>query len=181
MSAPRYTRTAILLHWVQAALDLTLLGLGWYMADLPKGPDKTATYALHKSLGLCALALVAVRLLWRWQHRPAPLARVTPQERLATAVHHLLYLLLALVPLAGYLSASFTKYPMKLFGMPVFKAGWADETINGMFNALHKGSALILAILVGLHVAAALYHGLRRDGVLARMSPHNPRAGTALE
>lgn len=167
----RYSNTAIALHWLHAVLILGLLALGVIMVDLPKSPERTAWIALHKSLGICAFLLFIVRLGWRY-HRPPPAPLGSGwQERLATATHHLLYLLLALVPLAGYLSNSFTKYPLKFFGWPMFKAGWPDEAIQGVLNPLHKYSAFLLAALLALHVGGALYHALLRDGTFSRMLP----------
>ena len=53
------------LHWLVVALILAMAWLGLTMGDLPNGPDKIATYALHKSIGLTILALVLLRLGWR--------------------------------------------------------------------------------------------------------------------
>jgi len=72
MSAVRYGKTAIALHWLQAALVLSLLVMGFYMADLPQGSNKSWFYALHKSLGQCALLLLLLRAAWRWHHQPPP-------------------------------------------------------------------------------------------------------------
>ncbi len=171
MNNARYSLTAIVLHWLMAALIVGLLALGLIMVDLPKSPQRTAWIGLHKSLGLCALLLAAGRLAWR-HHRQPPASLLSGwQERLASGVHRALYGLMLLVPLAGYLSSSFSKYPLKFFGLPMFKAGWPDEAINGLLNPLHKGSAWLLAVLVALHIAGALHHLIQRDGSFSRMLP----------
>lgn len=173
MSGERYALPAIALHWLQAGLVVALLVIGWTMADLPKGPERSAAFALHKSLGLCALVLIVIRLAWRrYQAPPAAAEQLTLWERrLSLAVHRALYLLLVLAPVAGYLSASFTKYPMKFFGLVLPSFGWPDETLNALFNATHKGAVWGLMFLLVLHVAGALRHALRRDGVMSRMLP----------
>ncbi len=173
MSNDRYGWPAMALHWLHACLVLGLLFVGWTMVDLPKGAERSATYALHKSFGLCALALILIRLAWRFYRTPpAAAAHLKPWERrLSIGVHHALYLLLLLAPLAGYLSASFTKYPMKFFGIVLPALAWPDETLNSIFNNLHKGAVWALMFLVFLHIAGALHHALRRDGVLSRMLP----------
>jgi cytochrome b561 len=172
MRADRYGMPAIVLHWLQAALVLTLLVIGFIMVDLPKGPDKTWAIALHKSLGQCALLLVLVRAVWRWGHPPPPPLEADGwRAQLAQGTHRLLYGLLLLAPIAGYLSASFTKYPMKFFGMAMPKLGWPSEMLNEVFNGLHKGAVLALALLIGLHLAGVLYHVLKHDGTLGRMLP----------
>jgi len=169
----RYDRPAIFLHWLQAGLVIALLIIGWMMTDLPKGPARTAPYALHKSLGLCALLLIFVRIAWRRIHAPpAAATQLKPWEnRLSSVVHHALYFVLVLAPLAGYLSASFTKYPMKFFGLVLPSIGWPDDTLNAIFNNLHKGAVWVLMLLLALHVLGALHHALRRDGVMSRMLP----------
>ena len=53
------------LHWLVVALILAMAWIGLTMGDLPNGPDKIATYALHKSIGISILALVVLRLGWR--------------------------------------------------------------------------------------------------------------------
>jgi len=178
VSDQRYGSPAIALHWLQAGLVVALLAIGWTMTDLPKGAERSAAFALHKSLGLCALALILIRLAWRrHQAPPAPAVQLTPRERrLSVAVHRALYLLLLLAPLAGYLSASFTRYPMKFFGLALPTPGWPDETLNALFNTLHKGAVWGLMLLLLLHLAGALLHALRRDGVISRMLPPLRRA-----
>lgn len=167
----RYTLTAIALHWAQAILILWLLWLGWTMVDLPKGAERSAAYGLHKSLGLLALALVAVRLAWRVRHTPPPSAVSGWEGALATATHHALYAFLLLAPLAGYLASSFTPYALSFFGVEIPKAGWPDENLNALFKLFHVALVWAGAGLIGLHLAGALKHALMRDGVVKRMLP----------
>ena len=171
MSIQRYTLPAIALHWAQAILVVWLLWLGWTMTDLPKGAERSAAYSLHKSLGLLALLLVVIRLLWR-RSNPVPPAIISGWEaKLATATHHALYVFLLLAPLAGYLASSFTPYAIKFFGIELPKAGWPDETLNGVFKLLHVTFVWGGAGLIALHVAGALKHAIKRDGTLLRMLP----------
>ncbi|GAB2180486.1 cytochrome b [Denitratisoma sp. agr-D3] len=173
MSLQRYSLPAIALHWLQAALILVLLSLGFWMGTLPKGPDFSAAVGLHKSLGLCALMLIVLRLGWRLRHAPPPTPEFLPhwQRKAAEHTHRLLYLLLVLMPVCGYLSASFTKYPMKFFGLPIPRPWGPDDGLNAFFNGAHKLGALLLCLALILHIAAALHHAVRRDGILSRMLP----------
>ncbi|MBW7902709.1 MAG: cytochrome b/b6 domain-containing protein [Rhodocyclaceae bacterium] len=167
----RYAWPAMLLHWLQAALVLWLLWLGWNMVDLPKGAERSAAYALHKSLGLLAFGLVALRLVVRrLSPPPAPLA-AGREARLAAVAHGLLYALLLVLPVAGYLASAFTPYAMKFFGVELPRIAAPDEAMNALFKRVHFVAAWALAALVALHVAAAVRHALRRDGTLARMLP----------
>ena len=115
--------------------------------------------------------LVFVRLAWRLRN-PPPAPTVGGWEgKLATATHHALYAFLLLAPLAGYLASSFTPYAIKFFGIEIPKAGWADEGLNAFFKQGHVTLVWAGAGLIGLHVAGALKHVFKRDGVLKRMLP----------
>jgi cytochrome b561 len=171
----RYTRVAITLHWVIAVLVLGQIFFGWYLGDVPRGSAaRGGLVNLHKSIGLTLWLLVWIRLGWRWRHAPPPAAASTPpwQKLAAALVHGALYACLLLAPLAGYIASNFSKYGVTVFG--VWKlAPWGrdDKQLYDLFRGLHGILAWTLAVLVALHVAAAIYHAVRRDGVVARMLP----------
>jgi len=170
----RYGLPAVALHWLQAALVLWLLWLGWTMVELPKGAERSAAYGLHKSLGLVALALVLVRLAVRRRcPPPAPLA--TGREALlARAAHLALYALLLALPLAGFLASSYTPYAMKFFGLALPRLAGPDEALNAFFKDIHFVAGRLLVALLLLHIAAAIRHAWRGDGTLRRMLPRLP-------
>lgn len=170
----RYHWIAILLHWGIAALIFGQFALGWYMVDLPKGsPERSWFFALHKSMGLTTAMLIAVRIAWRLTHPAPALPAFLPAWKIRAAAinHRLLYLCMVLMPLSGYLSSSFTKYPMKFFGLPFPKLGWEHELVNQVFTTIHVTTSYAFIVLIVLHVAAATQHLLRRDGVFNRMLP----------
>ncbi len=156
------------------------------MQSIGKQPPglRADAFNLHKSVGLTILALMMVRLLWRWRHPPPPLpAMPLWQARLAHVVHALLYAVLFLHPLAGYLGSVFSGYPVKLFGMTLPAWGYSDPALKNFFSASHLVTSWVLAGAVALHVAGALKHALvDRDGLVARMglgsgkSVNRPRA-----
>ena len=173
MRSSRYTLPAILLHWAHAGLVIGLLWLGWTMIDLPKGAERSAAYGLHKSLGLLALVLVLLRLLWRRrQAPPPPLPSLSAwQIRVSHGVHHALYAVLLLAPLAGYLASAFTPYPMKFFGLELPRLFAPDPDFNALFKSLHQGLVWGGAGLIALHVAGVVVHVWRREPILSRMLP----------
>jgi len=173
-SAPRYDGVAIAAHWLLALLILLNLALGLYMHDLPLSPLRLRLFNWHKWAGITILSLSALRLLWRLTHQPPPDLPMARWQRVAAhAVHWALYALFFAVPLAGWGYSSATGFPVVWFGVlplpdwvPVDRA-WADA-----LKAVHKTAALALALLVLLHVAAALkHHVVDRDGLLDRMRP----------
>lgn len=167
-----YTRTAIFLHWITAILVAALFGIGWYMVELPKGPDRGATFALHKSIGITVFILTALRFAWRWIHRPPPLpSSIKPWQRLvARATHLTFYVLLTAQPLSGYLSSSFSGYRTSYFGIPLPDWGRSDPALNEFFTEIHVLCSVALLSLIIVHVAGAISHALRDgEGVFRRM------------
>ena len=169
----RYSRTAIVLHWLIAVIVIVQFSWGWWMqgiSKLPHGPRVDA-YNLHKSIGLTILALMCVRALWRWRH-PAPPLPAMPhwQTVLAHATHVTLYAVLFLHPLAGYLGSVFSGYPVKYFGIVLPAWGWKDEELKDFMSAMHLTTSWVLLGAVTLHVAGALKHWLiDRDRLVERM------------
>ena len=171
MKTLRYRWPAMLLHWLSAALILSLLWLGWQMVDLPKGAERSAAYNLHKSLGLLSLLLLALRLAWRRRSPPPPGLESGASARLAAAAHLGLYLFLLAAPLAGFLASAFTQYPIKFFGWPLPRLFAPDETLNATFKSLHCAFVWGGCGLLLLHLAGVLRHLRAGEPVLQRMLP----------
>ncbi len=179
--AVRYDRVAVALHWITAVLVLIMLCWGFYMSDLPREYEgRHLLFKYHKSLGLSILALVLLRLAWRWTHHlPAwPPSMPNWQIRLAGGMHRMLYALLLLQPLSGYLSASFSGYKTWFWVVPMPHWGWKQPVLNELFSTCHTVFAWSLVICVSIHLAGALAHLYLPDheNALKRMLPF--RGGT---
>jgi len=181
----RYTRIAMLFHWLIALLIFTNLLLAWTFDLVPDGWGRPAVDT-HKSIGITVLGLVIMRLLWRLANPPPPLPASFPKlERgAAHAVHIGLYVLMFAIPLSGWLHDSAWRdaatHPMQWFYLfqwprigfimnldPHFK-----EVLHGTFGRLHRWLAYVLYGLFVLHVAGALKHSWwDRQSVLQRMLP----------
>lgn len=171
---PRYTATAIALHWLLAVAIVGAFGVGLYMSDLPLSPTRLKLYNWHKWAGVTILALSALRLLWRLGHRPpADLPMPAWQARAAHAVHLLLYVAFFAVPLSGWAYSSAAGFPIVWFGvLPLPDFVPVDKPLAHQLKELHEMLAWGLALLVLAHIGAALKHHLiDRDGLLLRMMP----------
>lgn len=178
-TASTYSRTARALHWITVALVAVQVPVGVVMAyrgnTLNLWDKLTGTlYSGHKLVGVVILALV----LWRLAHRfmrgaPPDEPTLEPWQKLAShATHWGLYGLLLAVPVLGWLGVSL--FPaLDLFGLFKLPALVApDKAAASTAFAVHAALALGLVLLVGMHVAAALFHHVvRKDNVLARMIP----------
>ncbi|HSC22083.1 MAG TPA: cytochrome b [Casimicrobiaceae bacterium] len=177
--AIRYTRTAVVLHWLVAAIVFGQFAFGWLMQQIPKSPPgmRADAFNVHKSIGLCLLALMLVRLGWRIAH-PAPPLPAMPrwQARAAKVNHAALYAALIVMPLAGYLGSVWSGYPVKWFGITLPAWGGSVPWLKSLMSAVHLTTSFVLVTLVAVHVGAALWHAARRDGVVARMTLSSARA-----
>lgn len=171
----KYSHVAIALHWIVAALILLLLVIGYYFNTLPDGhDDRGMVISWHKSIGLTAVALIVLRLIWRLTHKPPKLPQVLPgwQRTAARANAVFLYVLMLLQPLLGYLSTSYSGYSTRWFGIALPK--WAEKSpeLNQLFSDAHHLGAKLLLLALALHVGGAALHAVvRRDGVIHRMLP----------
>ena len=180
----RYTRTAMALHWVVALLISINILLVW-IVDLV--PESSVRWVIdtHKSLGITVLGLAILRLLWRFVHTPPvlPGSYARWERRASHAAHLLLYGLIFLMPLSGWLHDSAWKdaatHPMQLFGLvPWPRIGWVmsippirKEHLHYVFGDWHTAFGYVLYVLLFLHVAGALKHQfLDRERELQRMS-----------
>lgn len=175
------------LHWLIALLIVVIAVIGLTMGDLPNSPRKISVYALHKSLGLTVLALVALRLAWRmYAGAPHHLPGTPAWQRWAASMTHLaLYAVMFAMPLTGWLLNSAAGYPLqwfKLFNLPALAA--EDDGLRELAEEMHEAGFWLLLVLVLVHAGAALFHHLfQRDDTLRRMLPvrrhrPTPEAGT---
>ena len=172
----RYAHTAIALHWLIALLIICGFALGWVMTDIPGfTPTKLKYFSWHKWIGVTAFALAVVRVLWRATHASPALPGNTPawQRVVSHGVHGLLYVLMLVIPVTGYLYSSASNIPVVYLGIvPLPRLIDPDPVLKETFKTLHVSLNYILLALVSLHVLAALKHQvLDRDGLLSRMLP----------
>ena len=111
-SSPRYTGTAIALHWVLALALIGIFAFGLYMTGLPFSPTRLKYFNWHKWAGMTILILSVLRLVWRITHRPPELPEAVTRtmpgwQRMAHhGVHHLMYALFFAIPLVGWMYSS---------------------------------------------------------------------------
>lgn len=172
----RYTTTAIVFHWIVAILALTMIGLGLYMTDVPKGsPDRAFYFNLHKSIGVTTALLVIVRLWWRAKNPPPSLPVSMPgwEVQASKISHALLYMCLIVMPLSGFSATQFTKYGVNYFGLfKIPPMGSENKVVYDLLQGIHGVTATLLIALVVIHILAAFKHLLiDRDKVFQRMLP----------
>ena len=174
--AASYDRVAQAVHWLVAALAVTVVWLGWGIAWAPRNtPQRDFFVLVHQSVGLSILAAMVFRAWWRWRHPPPPLPDVLSRLEaiLAWLTHIVLYVLLFSMPLAGYLSTAAAGHSVSLFGIVAIPPLLPENNrLSQWAIAIHLVAQYPLYLFVTLHIAGALFHGVvRRDGVIERMLP----------
>ncbi len=160
----RYPPLWVTIHWLVALLFFVEIYLGLTSVGLP--PEaKAPILRLHMPIGITVLLLMLVRLYLRWR-TPRPEDATAGNaflDGVARGVHHALYLLGFLMPLSGLaLSARYGLPPIVFEGQGRMPAD-LNPGLHGLFFFLS-------ALLILIHIAAALYHQfIRKDNLLARM------------
>lgn len=174
-----YSPTARMLHWITVAAVFVMIPLGLAMSyrgntlDIWDGVTD-ALYSTHKSIGFLVLWLSAGRLIYRLVHGAPPDEPTLEwwQKAASHLLHWMLYGLLLIVPLLGWIGVSL--FPsltvFNLFDLPALAA--PNEDLAKRVLSIHGWLAILLALLVCGHIGAALFHTfIRKDGVLRRMLP----------
>jgi cytochrome b561 len=172
-TVPRYDPFARFLHWLIVALVVAQYVVAWTMPGIHRGTQPLGLIAWHLELGTAIVAVMIVRIVWRFVRAEPDVVEGSPMlQQIARLTHGLLYALLIIQPLAGWANASARGWSVKLFGAialpPLAPVGSAAGHVLGN---IHQLLAWGMLGLIGLHVAATLYHHfLLRDGVLRRMA-----------
>lgn len=173
-SSKNYGVVSLSLHWLMALLVFAMLALGWGGGFAP-GPWKPMMMQGHVGCGVALLILFFARFFWRIYNRPPRMPPgLSPAMQLAAhGVHGILYVMLLLMPLSGWVMLSAMGRPPSFFGIfdlpPLLeKTLW----LVPLSKEAHSFMAIGFSALIALHVAAALvHHFFYRDETLARMWP----------
>lgn len=170
----RYSRRARWFHWAAfafVALAYLFINLRGYF---PRGSDAGRTsMQAHYLVGLVVLALVLPRLLHRLRNTPPP---VTPplagwESVLSRLTHFALYAFLLVQPLLGLL-AVWASGPLQLpyTALRIPSPLTPNHGLRESLGDLHGTIGTVFYYVIGLHIAAALWHHFFRcDNTLQRM------------
>ncbi len=172
--APRYDATLQILHWAIAAIIIVAIALGvaaWFMQ--PGTSPRVELLTIHKSLGMTALFLVALRVVWRlFVGAPTNSPALGRFSRFgAHMVHGALYALMIAMPVSGYLNSVAGGHGAPWFGLFAFPAavGESEALAHGAGFA-HFSFAWAIGAILAVHLAGAAWHAwVKRDDVFARM------------
>ena len=171
-----YRPLARALHWLTAILVIATIPVGAVMVQegLPRALQN-GLFIFHKNVGVILILLVLLRLIYRAAHAPPPLPASVPdwQRKVAGLTHGLLYLLLLVMGVSGYVRVAAGGFPIEtLDALGVPPLAPRSDALAETAKAVHFYVRFALIALILLHVGAALQHLFSRaDGIFARMWP----------
>ena len=154
---------------LRASDGVTALGTGW-------GP----IFDWHATLGLIVLILALVRLWWR---NRVPLPSWAPglsenERKLAHRTEQILYAVMILKPISGYIMAGRAGYNIDLFTGPRLGNPFGTSFVNDadwLYDTaflVHIVTGIAFIVVFAVHVGQALRHQfIKKDGLLERMLP----------
>lgn len=176
----RHDAMSMILHWLTLLLLLVLFGTNWARGQVSDGNMAALLLNLHRSAGGLVWAVTLVRLAWRARELRGRRRSLTGSGLRFWAARTnacALYVLLIVQPLSGFMQSVARGRGFPMLGFPIPSIMGRDRDLTHLAHKIHELGASILLALVGLHVAAALFHGLvLRDEVLSSMLPGRRRA-----
>ena len=172
---PRYSAGLRRIHWLTALLVAAAYLLIEQRGLFPRGSaGRSAMMQGHFWAGLLVFASAVWRIALRRRHGAPPVAPALPgwQAWLSRALHLSLYAFVVVMPLLGLATAwtdgKSVLVPFTGIAIPPLLA--VDKPLAHQLEDLHGSIGEAFYWVIGLHIAAALYHHLwRRDDTLRRM------------
>tara|TARA_B100001057_G_scaffold464782_1_gene520259 strand:+ start:268 stop:780 length:513 start_codon:yes stop_codon:yes gene_type:complete len=153
-----YSKIAKLFHW--GFVILFIYGVIKQVDDINQ-LDNNVFFRFEIIFGLIFLFLLLIRLIYMKTTQTTSLPDDTPklQKKAAKFVHNGMYVLLIGTVLSGL-----------LIGL-VFWMKFKDGLLVDIVIIIHEIIINLLYLLIGIHILAATYHRLKRDGVWSSMVP----------
>jgi cytochrome b561 len=173
-----YGSVSRLNHWIGALLVLTLLAIGLYFGDMPRGAEKTFWRKLHIAIGTVAILFLLFRVWWRMRATsPLALPQKPALRVLSKVVHAVLLIGIVVMVVSGPLIQWMGGRPFGIFDLVSIPSPFAkSELWHDRMEVLHGWTAWVLIYAIGLHLLAVIKHQfIDRDNILARMTGRGNR------
>lgn len=176
-TARSYSSLQRMLHWIVALGVIVMIPLGIYMVRRGAWSNFDALtntlYSWHKLIGFCLLWIIVLRIIVRLVRGAPPPVPLHPLQRLASEATHLgIYVLLAAVPILGWLGLSAYGAMGAALGITLPQIIAQNDALATTLLQYHGWAAILLGLLALMHIGAALMHRfVFKDGVFARMWP----------
>jgi cytochrome b561 len=175
VSTTAYDPLVKLLHWAVAGLIVVQFVLAKLVDSAGDAAElrQLALLANHQSVGITILLFAVARLGLRLRQAPLqPLPVPEWQQTAAEISHWLLYALLFLLPITGWLMSSASANSVVWFNLVQIPDLVAeDPQLQEVLEEVHATFAKLLLLLAAIHVLAAIKHSLfGKSGAMERIS-----------
>ena len=161
------------LHWFMACAIIGMLIVGFIMTGMQPSSLKWTAYTAHKSTGVLLMALVAIRLIWKFLNLTPQLTVSGIKGFFARLSVYVLYLAMITMVVSGFIMSDAGGYAIKFFDM--FTLPFLFEKnpeLSSLASQIHNKAAFTMIGILCLHILAAFYHHIfLKDTVLVRMLP----------
>lgn len=139
---------------------------------------------LHLSFGITVGVFVFLRVIWKITNRtPKDLSEKKIERFAAHLMHWILYAVMIIMPITGYMGTKLDTNFFFLFDIPKFTdtraysliveqwLGLTWKQFEPIMDGIHKnGGEYVVWVLILIHASAAIYHHvIKKDNVLNRM------------
>lgn len=186
-----YGTIAKTLHWFIAILFLvsyiSVYYRQWFTEE--KTPENWTALQIHLSIGVTIFVFVLLRIIWKYMNEaPAQEPGTKLEHTAAKSGHILLYVVMIVMPITGYIGTGVDTEFFFLFDIPKFEStaafqffvadglGLTFKEFEKPIDFFHKDlmGELIVWMLIAGHIAAALYHHfVKKDRTLKKMTSGN--------
>lgn len=168
----QYSKRMAIAHW----LTLPLLFVAWYLGDgiyeaRITGNATLAAYYAHVLVGVVVLLLTILRWTFRGVDRKPPPAGQSLMDFVAIVIHHVMYILLCLLPITGMLAVMTSSVGLALLAGDASQLP-AKYTGPGIApHAVHETLMYVLIAVMAVHILGVVKHQfIMKDGLMERMS-----------
>lgn len=158
-----------LLHVLLGVCAFFVLVSSWWMMALPL-PSKVFTYRaypfqLHKNVGMTMAVMLLVMLYGRLAYLRASRAAGRPRMPASAVVQSvLLYGLIFVCCLSGYLSSVYSGWPTRLWWLVTLPNwGYDNDALNDFYGDIHTWTTYGIVAIMVMHIATATYRVFRGD------------------
>lgn len=160
MAESGYGKLSRFNHWFTSTVVITMLAIGLYFHEMPRGDEKLFWLHLHISIGATAWLLVMFRVIWRLrQGFAASLDQNVWLMRLSQVSHWLLLLLIIVMFISGPLTIWSGGRAIEIFGVISIPSPMERmHDLHEWLEEIHAFCARAFMYLIGLHIVGAIWH-----------------------
>lgn len=166
----QYSARLAVIHWLTLILFISAFYLGHELDEMQQASAKMDLYPVHFIIGDLVLILTLVRAFFLFKDgKPAPVEGGSDiANKVASGIHHLLYVLLIALPVSGMIMINTTGV---VAALQAHDASKLPDLEKFMIHEVHAGIVAILLLTIALHALAALYHQfVLKDNLIRRMA-----------